>query len=185
MNTKQLEIERRREYSRLWIREKMKDPVFREKFLEKRREYNKSEKGKRARRLQQIKLARKRGVVPSTPELNRSLALKYMHTNEVRKKNKENALAKKEKHPLALCWSLISPSGKIFKVKNLKSFIRDNMSLFDEAIWGKRTAKSIHDSLGEICPRRKNCKGSCYGWRWHIDSAHQETFLAVLPLPQK
>ena len=173
--------ERRKEKSRMRMREKRKDAGFRKKDRERTKEWLKTVQGKASKKKSDIRQSRRRGHVEQTPELNRAIASKYLHNPLVREKTRAIALAKKENHHHARVWSLISPDGRTFRAKNLGAFIRDNMGLFDEHTWGNRGWESIYEALCQLSPRRINAKCVIFGWRWYIDGKHHDTLLSVLP----
>jgi len=173
--------EKRKEKARLKMREKRKDPLFLQKDRERTKEWQKTVQGKASKKKSDTRISRIRGHMEQTPELRRSLASKNLHNPLVWEKTKVTALAKKENHHHARMWSLISPDGRTFMARNLGSFIRDNMILFDEPTWGNRSWESIYAALCQLSPRRTNAKCVIFGWRWHIDGKHHDTLLSVLP----
>ena len=86
-----------------------------------------------------------------------------------------------DRHIAAKEWTLKSPDGRIHTVRNLKKFIRDNPSLFDEAdiIWkhpeGKPNqawCRAFH-ALGRLRPTCFNKLNEWQGWTWAGESARQ------------
>ena len=133
---------------------------------------------------------RKKGIL-SVKEVFEIKKRNALHSSEIREKSRKTAKAKKELHPNALFWSLLSPCGQVFKFRNLNAFVESNQHLFtshqlEHVRQSKGRPKArIIVSLGELSPRRKrNCE-TIFGWRWHIDGKDHETLLAVLPAPSE
>lgn len=175
--------EKQKEKDRIRMREKRKNPEFLKKDRERTKAWSGTESGKASAKRSWTRYSRLRGHQEQTVDLGRRIASKCLHQPEVIEKNRATALAKKDSHHLARTWSLISPEGRTFRVRNLGAFIRDNLSLFDEAIWGKRSWESIYNSLCQLSPRRKEVRGVIFGWRWHIVGHHHDTLLSVIPFP--
>lgn len=89
----------------------------------------------------------------------------------------------------AYAWKLQSPMGKIYKFRNLSHFVRENGGLFDldDVAWRQKKNSPSHMEcravwgLSSISPRRKRCRETWKGWRWHIDGHHHDTLISVLP----
>lgn len=141
-------------------------------------------------RAKQTERRRKKGML-SRKEAFELKGRHIFHNPEAIEKSRQTTKAKKELHPNALFWSLLSPCGQVFKFRNLHAFVESNQHLFTpyqlehvRQANGRPRARVIA-SLGELSPRRKkNCE-TIFGWRWHIDGKDHETLLAVLPAPSK
>ena len=139
-------------------------------------------------RVRQTEYRRKKGMLSHKEAFEIKLR-SILHSPEAQEKSRQTSKAKKQLHPNALFWSLLSPCGQVFKFRNLAAFVESNQHLFTphqlehvRQANGRPRARIIA-SLGELSPRRKrNCE-TIFGWRWHIDGKHQETLLAVLPAP--
>ena len=141
-------------------------------------------------RAKQTERRRKKGML-SCKEAFELKGRHIFHNPEAREKSRQTTKAKKELHPNALFWSLLSPCGQVFKFRNLNAFVESNQHLFtshqlEHVRQSKGRPKArIIVSLGELSPRRKrNCE-TIFGWRWHIDGKDHETLLAVLPAPSE
>jgi hypothetical protein len=139
-------------------------------------------------RARQTEYRRKRGMLSHKEAFeikNRHL----LHNPKAIEKSRNTTKAKKELHPNALFWSLLSPCGQVFKFRNLAAFVETNKHLFTpHQLEHVRNSKGrprarVIGSLAELSPRRKrNCE-TIFGWRWHIDGKDNETLLSIMPAP--
>lgn len=84
------------------------------------------------------------------------------------------------------CWSLRSPNGKTYQFRNLGFWVRENKQLFDQDEM-RITASGkllIECALQELSPRRKRCRETAHGWRWHINKEEFDSYLANTPVRQ-
>jgi hypothetical protein len=129
---------------------------------------------------------RARGVRPKTKELGRMLAETYLQTDDSKKKAADFQRNAGEAHKSALVWQVISPSGIIYRFKNLSLFVRANRSIFSEddlAMVGNSRYTKIEIAIRKLSPRMKNPREVSRGWRWYIHGDHHQTFLSVLAIP--
>lgn len=134
-----------------------------------RRRYESSYEFKLRKRAYNLKWRRSRGIRPL-----KSLKQEYvarLHNPKSRAKTRLKALALKQKHWAALVWSLRAPSGKVFRFKNLPSFIRDHKDLFshEELLPVNKLGRTrIEASISLLSPRRKYPSTVAHGWTWFL-----------------
>ena len=85
----------------------------------------------------------------------------------------------------AKMYSLVSPSGEVFIVRNLALFIKSNFELFEDIFGDAAASKftSIRGGLTALAPWRKGRQDEWYGWRWYDDSvSHRPMRRTILSL---
>ncbi|MEG1880867.1 MAG: hypothetical protein RR145_06045, partial [Oscillospiraceae bacterium] len=84
-------------------------------------------------------------------------------------REKSPILQRDERHHAAKSWSLVSPNGTIYKVRNLKNFVRRNPRLFsaDEFYMCKNGDILAYMKISALRPTRRICKGRKRPTEWH------------------
>jgi len=149
---------------------------------------NRAERAKNPEKIRAQETAqnRKHGVLPRKEAWIKKVR-PVLHSSAVREAAQKTAKSKGEQHNAARFWSLISPSGQVFRFRNLTAFIESNKHLFtpyqlEHVRPSKgRSIPRVVAALAMLSPRKKHPCGTMHGWRWHIDGKHHETLLCVLP----